>query len=210
MPARPTTAPSWGRGLYLITPDEVDTSRLLARVAAVLPHAALLQYRNKAATDALRRAQAEALAMLCRDHGVPLVINDDAALALAVGAAGVHLGEDDGDIAAARDLLGVDAIVGVSCYDDLSRAGTAAAAGAGYIAFGAFFPSTTKPNARHAMPRLLHASAGLGLPRVAIGGITPDNARGLVEAGADLLAVIGGVFDAPDPAAAAHTLRSLF
>jgi thiamine-phosphate pyrophosphorylase len=210
MPARPTTAPSWGRGLYLITPDEVDTSRLLARVAAVLPHAALLQYRNKAATDALRRAQAEALAMLCRDHGVPLVINDDAALALAVGAAGVHLGEDDGDIAAARDLLGVDAIVGVSCYDDLSRAGTAAAAGAGYIAFGAFFPSTTKPNARHAMPRLLHASAGLGLPRVAIGGITPDNARGLVEAGADLLAVIGGVFDAPDPAAAARTLRSLF
>jgi thiamine-phosphate pyrophosphorylase len=210
MPARPTTAPSWGRGLYLITPDEVDTPRLLARVAAALPHAALLQYRNKAATDALRQAQAEALAMLCRDHGVPLVINDDAALALAVGAAGVHLGEDDGDITAARTLLGVDAIVGVSCYDDLSRAGTAAAAGAGYIAFGAFFPSTTKPNARHATPRLLHASAGLGLPRVAIGGITPDNARGLVEAGADLLAVIGGVFDAPDPAAAARTLRSLF
>jgi thiamine-phosphate pyrophosphorylase len=210
MPARPTTAPSWGRGLYLITPDEVDTPRLLARVAAALPHAALLQYRNKAATDALRQAQAEALAMLCRDHGVPLVINDDAALALAVGAAGVHLGEDDGDITAARTLLGVDAIVGVSCYDDLSRAGTAAAAGAGYIAFGAFFPSTTKPNARHATPRLLHASAGLGLSRVAIGGITPDNARGLVEAGADLLAVIGGVFDAPDPAAAARTLRSLF
>jgi thiamine-phosphate pyrophosphorylase len=210
MPARPTTAPSWGRGLYLITPDEVDTPRLLARVAAVLPHAALLQYRNKAATDALRRAQAEALAMLCRDHGVPLVINDDAALALAVGAAGVHLGEDDGDIAAARTLLGgADAIVGVSCYDNLSRAGTAAAAGAGYIAFGAFFPSTTKPNARRATLDLLRDSAGLGLPRVAIGGITPDNARGLVEAGADLLAVIGGVFDAPDPAAAARAFRSL-
>lgn len=210
MPARPTTAPSWGRGLYLITPDEADTSRLLARVTAVLPHAALLQYRNKTADAALRGAQAEALAVLCRDHGVPLVINDDAALALAVGAAGVHLGEDDGDIAVARGLLGENAIIGMSCYDDLSRAGTAAAAGAGYVAFGAFFPSTTKPNARHATPGLLRDSAGLGLPRVAIGGITPDNARELVDAGADLLAVIGGVFDAPDPAAAARRIRALF
>jgi thiamine-phosphate pyrophosphorylase len=210
MPVRPTTAPSWGRGLYLITPDEADTPRLLARVAAVLPHAALLQYRNKAADAGLRQAQAEALAVLCREHGVPLVINDDAVLARAVAAAGVHLGEDDGDIVAARGLLGEDAIVGVSCYDDLSRAKAAAAAGASYIAFGAFFPSTTKPNARHATPDLLRDSAGLGLPRVAIGGITPDNAGGLVEAGADLLAVIGGVFDAPDPAAAARTLRSLF
>lgn len=210
MPLPPAVAPAWGRGLYLITPDDADTPRLLARVAAVLPHAALLQYRNKAADAALRRIQADALAALCRDHGVPLVINDDAALARAVGAAGVHLGEDDGDIAAARNLLGADAIVGVSCYDDLSRAGSAAAAGAGYIAFGAFFPSTTKPNARRATPGLLRDSAGLGLPRVAIGGITPDNAPELVDAGADLLAVIGGVFDAPDPVAAARTIRALF
>jgi thiamine-phosphate pyrophosphorylase len=210
MPVRPTTAPSWGRGLYLITPDEADTPRLLARVAAVLPHAALLQYRNKAADAGLRQAQAEALAVLCREHGVPLVINDDAVLARAVAAAGVHLGEDDGDIVAARGLLGEDAIVGVSCYDDLSRAKAAAAAGASYIAFGAFFPSTTKPNARHATPNLLRDSAGLGLPRVAIGGITPDNAGGLVEAGADLLAVIGGVFDAPDPPTAARAFQILF
>jgi thiamine-phosphate pyrophosphorylase len=210
MPARPIIAPSWGRGLYLITPDEADTPHLLARVAAVLPHAALLQYRNKTADNPLRRAQAELLAVLCGEHGVPLVINDDAALARAVGAAGVHLGEDDGEIAAARGLLGEHAIVGVSCYGDLSRARTAAAAGADYIAFGAFFPSTTKPNARHATPGLLRESAGLGLPRVAIGGITPDNADGLVEAGADLLAVIGGVFDAPDPAAAARAFQSLF
>lgn len=210
MPARSTAVPSWGRGLYLITPDDADTPRLLARVAAVLPHAALLQYRNKAADEALRRIQAEALAALCREHGVPLVINDDAALARAIGAAGVHLGEDDGDIAAARGLLGEHAIIGMSCYDDLSRAAAAAEAGAGYIAFGAFFPSMTKPGARHATPGLLHDSAGLGLPRVAIGGITPDNARGLVEAGADLLAVIGGVFDAPDPAAAAGAFQSFF
>jgi thiamine-phosphate pyrophosphorylase len=210
MPLPPAVAPTWGRGLYLITPDEADTPRLLARVAAVLPHAALLQYRNKTADAALRQAQAHALAVLCRDHGLPLVINDDAGLALTVGAAGVHLGEDDGDIAAARDLLGADAIAGMSCYDDLSRARTAAAIGASYIAFGAFFPSTTKPNARHATPDLLRDSARLGLPRVAIGGITPDNARELVDAGADLLAVIGGVFDAPDPVAAARTIRALF
>jgi thiamine-phosphate pyrophosphorylase len=210
MPQPPAVAPTWGRGLYLITPDEADTPRLLARVAAVLPHAALLQYRNKTADAALRQAQAHALAVLCRDHGLPLVINDDAGLALTVDTAGVHLGEDDGDIAAARDLLGADAIVGMSCYDDLSRARTAAAIGASYIAFGAFFPSTTKPNARHATPDLLRDSARLGLPRVAIGGITPDNARELVDAGADLLAVIGGVFDAPDPVAAARTIRALF
>lgn len=210
MPVRSTAAPSWGRGLYLITPDDADTARLLARVGAVLPHAALLQYRNKAVDADLRRIQAEALAGLCRDRGVPLVINDDAALAQAVGAAGVHLGEYDGDLAAARAMLGDDAILGVSCYDDPARARAGAEAGASYIAFGAFFPSGTKPNARRATPGLLRDSAGLGLPRVAIGGITPDNARGLVEAGADLLAVIGGVFDAPDPVAAARTLHALF
>lgn len=210
MPMPPAIAPSWGRGLYLITPDDADTPRLLARVAAVLPEAALLQYRNKTADAALRRTQAEALAALCRDHGVPLVINDDAALALEIGAAGVHLGEDDGDVAAARAALGEAAIVGVSCYDEPSRARAGAGAGASYIAFGAFFPSGTKPNARRATPGLLRDSADLGLPRVAIGGITPDNARGLVDAGADLLAVIGGVFEAPDPVAAARAFRALF
>ncbi len=210
MPVRSTAVPAWGRGLYLITPDDADTPRLLARVAAVLPQAALLQYRNKSADAALRRVQAEALAGLCRTHGVPLLINDDAALAQAVGAAGVHLGEDDGDLATARRLLGDDAIIGVSCYNEAARARTAAEAGASYIAFGAFFPSGTKPNARRATPDLLRGSADLGLPRVAIGGITPDNARELVEAGADLLAVIGGVFDAPDPVAAARAFRALF
>jgi thiamine-phosphate pyrophosphorylase len=208
MPARTTGAPSWGRGLYLITPDDADTPRLLARVAAVLPHASLLQYRNKSAGAALQRIQAEALARLCREHRVPLVINDDTGLAKAVGAAGVHLGEDDGAPLTARNLLGGEAIVGVSCYNDIARARAAAEAGASYIAFGAFFPSGTKPNARRATPDLLRHSVDLGLPRVAIGGITPDNARGLVEAGADLLAVIGGVFDAPDPVEAARAFRA--
>lgn len=198
------------RGLYLITPDEPDTRRLLARVAAVLDQATWLQYRNKRADAAARQEQATALAALCAEAGVPLIVNDDPGLARAVGAAGVHLGEDDGDIAAARALLGPDAIVGASCYDDLVRAARMAAAGAGYLAFGAFHPTSSKTATRRAAPALLAQAAPLGLPRVAIGGIAPDNARALVDAGADLVAVIGGVFDAPDPAAAARALRRCF
>lgn len=200
----------WTRGLYLITPDEPGTGRLLARVDAVLDHAALLQYRNKSASAELRRGQAEALLALCRARGVRLIVNDDLALAQAIGADGVHLGEDDGDARAARIALGPDALIGVSCYDDLDRARAAANTGASYIAFGAVFPSSTKPNARRASFDLLRDSADLGLPRVAIGGITPDNARLVVAAGADLIAVISGVFDAPDPPAAARAYCACF
>jgi thiamine-phosphate pyrophosphorylase len=204
--------PRWPRrGLYAITPDEPDTARLLARVEIVLrAGAAWLQYRNKAASDALRAEQALALQPLCQSLGVPLVINDDWALAAAVGAAGAHLGEDDGEIALARHELGPDAIVGASCYDQARLARQAVFAGASYVAFGAFFPSPTKPNARRAGPTLLQETAALGVPRVAIGGITPDNARPLVAAGADLVAVISGVFDAPDPAAATRAYLSCF
>ena len=198
------------RGLYLVTPDEADSERLLARVAPVLPFATWLQYRNKAAGPALRARQAAALQALCATAGVPLIVNDDPALAAAVGAAGAHLGEDDGDIAAARALLGADAIIGMSCYDDARRAHAAAAAGADYLAFGAFFPSSTKPGARRARPELLQQAASLDLPRVAIGGITPDNAPALIVAGADLVAVVSSVFDAPDPIAAARAYRALF
>jgi len=197
--------------LYLITPDEMDTSRLLARVAPLLGEGvALLQYRNKSADAGTRREQAAALQALCAVAGVPLLVNDDAALALAVGAAGVHLGEDDGDLAAARALLGPDAIVGASCYDDLGLAQRAVAAGASYVAFGAFFPTGTKATTRRATPQLLRAAAALGVPRVAIGGITPENAGPLLEAGADLLAAIGGVFDAPDPVAAVRAYNACF
>ncbi|QSX74825.1 thiamine phosphate synthase [Lysobacter arenosi] len=199
------------RGLYAITPDDNDTARLLARVETVLAAgAAWLQYRNKAADPALRERQASALLPLCRHHRVPLIINDDWRLAAAIGADGAHLGEDDGELAAARAALPEGAILGASCYADLSLARGAAAAGADYIAFGAFFPSPTKPNARNAGLDLLRDSASLGLPRVAIGGITPDNARPLVAAGADLLAVISGVFDAADPAAAVRRYLDCF
>jgi len=204
--------PHWpSRGLYAITPDEPDTNRLLARVETVLrAGASWLQYRNKAASDDLRAEQALVLQSLCSRFKAPLIINDDWALAAAVGAAGAHLGEDDGELALARHELGAGAILGASCYNDLKLARQAAFAGATYIAFGAFFASPTKPNARQASPDLLREAAALGLPRVAIGGITPDNARPLLEAGADLIAVISGVFEAPDPTAATRAYLSCF
>jgi thiamine-phosphate pyrophosphorylase len=198
------------KGLYLITPDDGDTARLVRRVEAVLAPAALLQYRNKSADAALRRAQVAALQPVCRRAGVPLVVNDDWRLAHELGADGAHLGAEDGDLRAARGGLGDIALLGASCHDDLRRAEAAAAAGASYVAFGAFFPSPTKPNARRASLQLLRDAAAIGLPRVAIGGITPDNAPTLIDAGADMIAVISGVFDAPDPAAAAHAYRACF
>ena len=198
------------RGLYLITPEEPDTARLLARVAAVLPQTTWLQYRQKGADGARRHAQAAALQALCAQAGVPLIVNDDVALAAAIGAAGVHLGDEDGDLAAARTQLGAPAIIGASCYDAHARAERAVAAGASYVAFGAFFPTTSKVTTRRAKPALLAEAAALGVPRVAIGGITPDNMGPLVAAGADLVAVIGGVFEAAAPLAAALAYRQRF
>lgn len=164
--------PRWPpRGLYAITPDEADTARLLARVETVLRAGATwLQYRNKTASEDLRAEQALALQPLCRSFDVPLIINDDWALAAAIGAAGAHLGEDDGEIALARHELGPEAILGASCYDDAGLARQAVFAGASYVAFGGFFPSPTKPHARRATLDLLRTAAVLGVPRVAIGG----------------------------------------
>lgn len=199
------------RGLYLITPDEPDTGRLLARLEPLLATGPRwLQYRNKQADGALQREQASALVAACNRHRVPLLINDDWRLALEVGAAGAHLGADDGGLEEARAALGPSALLGASCYDDLERAAAAVRAGADHVAFGAFFPSSTKPAAGRATAALLRQARALGVPVVAIGGITPDNGRGLVEAGADLLAVIAGVFDAPDPAAAVRAYQACF
>jgi thiamine-phosphate pyrophosphorylase len=198
------------RGLYLVTPDEPDCERLLARTRPLLAYASCLQYRNKRANDSQRRAQADGLRALCSEAGVPLIVNDDAMLAAAIGADGVHLGEHDGAIATARALLGNDAIIGVSCYDDSALAANAAAQGADYVAFGAFHPSPTKPGARRASMDLLRGPHARDLPRVAIGGITPDNAPALIAAGADMVAVISGVFDAADPVAAARAYAACF
>lgn len=206
----PSASPA-PRGVYLITPDEPDTARLLARTAPLLAAGATwLQYRNKTASDALRREQAVALQALCAEHGVPLIVNDDPALAQAIGAAGVHLGGTDGDIGAARSLLGPDAIIGASCYDQLANAERAVAAGASYVAFGAFFPTTTKVTSSRAHPDLLRQSAALGVPRVAIGGLSPDNVGPIIDAGADLLAVVSGIYAAQDPVATQRAYLARF
>ena len=200
------------RGLYAVTPEEPDTGRLLARAQAVLAgRPALLQYRNKGADAGLRREQAQALRDACRVAGVPFIVNDDLALALEIDADGAPLGRDDGAPAAARKALGVRRILGLTCYADWSRATEGAAVGADYIAFGAMFPSTTKPNAPPApFAMIARARRELGLPVAAIGGITLANAGEVLAAGADLLAVVSDVFGADDPAARAAAYRALF
>lgn len=210
MPGRRLQRTPLESGLYLITPDERDPARLFERVAPLLPFAACLQLRAKSIDARALRDVGARLRDACGEARVPFIVNDDARLAHALGADGVHLGEHDGSLAEARALLGDHTLIGISCYADLQRAREAAAAGADYVAFGAFFPSPTKPEARRAGIGLLRDSADLGLPRVAIGGITPDNARPLVDAGVDLIAVISGVFDAPDPVAAARGYLSCF
>ena len=200
------------RGLYAVTPEEPDTGRLLARAQAVLAgRPALLQYRNKGADAGLRREQAQALRDACRVAGVPFIVNDDLALALEIDADGAHLGREDGPPAEARAALGAQRILGLTCYADWSRATEGAAVGADYIAFGAMFPSTTKPHAPPAPFALIErAKRELGLPVAAIGGITLDNAAQVIAAGAELIAVVSDVFSAPDPAARALAYRALF
>ena len=196
-------------GLYAIT--DGPRADLLDVVAQALAGGArLLQYRDLGADHLRRRDEALELKRLCDEHGVPLLINGDAALALAVGAAGVHLGETAEDLASARARLGPSALIGVSCFDSLDRARAMAAMGADYVSFGAFFPSPTLPHARLAACELLGQSAALGVPRVAIGGITPDNGATLVDAGADYLAAISALFGATDVQAAARRFADLY
>lgn len=198
------------RCLYAITPAHCsDTLTLLqAAEAAIRGGAVLVQYRAKRNAQ---RAQALALKRMCGEHGVPLIVNDDAALARDIDAAGVHLGREDMSIAAARVLLGDRAIVGVSCYDELQRAIEAERDGASYVAFGSFYPSQTKPGALRPPVELLRRAADLlNVPIVAIGGITPENGGALLEAGADLLAVSDGLFGGEDPEDAARRYAALF
>jgi len=198
-------------GLYAVTPDWPDTGRLLAASEAILRGGCrLLQYRHKATSPCHRDEQAGALRRLTPDYGAALIINDDVDLALAVAADGVHLGRDDGDPAAARARLGMDKILGVSCYQDLALARAAVAAGASYIAFGSFFPSPTKPQAARAGRHLLAEAAALGVPVAAIGGITRANAAELIGAGAGMVAVISALYAAADPEQASREFCQLF
>jgi thiamine-phosphate pyrophosphorylase len=202
-------------GLYAITPDWNDTRRLLTVTEAILDAGCrILQYRNKATSDCHRQEQAVALRGLTRKYAARLIINDDLDLALFCAADGVHLGEDDGQLAAARarlDAAGPGKILGASCYQSLSLALAAAQAGVNYVAFGSFFASPTKPHAQRADPALIAAAKReTGLPICAIGGITLANAGGLIAAGADMLAVISALYDAPETRLAALKFSQLF
>ena len=206
------SAPRSIAGLYALTPERSDTDAMTRCVAAALSGGATaIQYRNKTATPKLRLRQALALRELCAGQGATFIINDDIDLARAVDADGVHLGRGDATIALARARLRPTALVGASCYDSLELAEAAVADGADYIAFGSFFPSSTKPDAvRAGLPLLSTAKARWKVPVVAIGGITPDNARALIEAGADAVAVISALFDTADVTAAARSFVALF
>jgi len=200
-------------GLYAIADSAyLATDAFVPAVRAALDGGArVVQYRDKHSEPPQREHIAAALSTLCRERGVPFLINDDVVLARSVGAAGVHIGRDDPEIDRTRSMLGPAAIIGVSCYNELDRARAAQAAGADYVAFGRFFPSRTKPQAVSASLELLRAARlELTIPIVAIGGITPENGGSLIAAGADALAVIEGIFGQPDIRAAAERYARLF
>jgi len=200
------------QGLYAITDADFKGDALAAQVEkAIQGGARVIQYRDKTEDRPQRLAESEAILAACRHHKVPLLINDDVELAAYIGAHGVHIGREDAALHAARERLGEGAIIGVSCYNRFELAQKAADAGADYVAFGRFFGSATKPEAVQADPELLRrARRELHCPIVAIGGITSDNGAELIQAGADMLAVIRGVFAADDVALAAQSLQNLF
>ena len=192
-------------GLYVITDCEHIAAEELLRISeAILPlGVAVMQYRNKQKTHPQYYDLARALAILCRRYQVPLIINDDCELAVSVAAAGVHIGRNDATISEAREKLRGKGIIGVSCYNDSKRVDSAVVQEADYIALGSFFPSTSKPNATRVELSLLQSvSAEVSLPVVAIGGIRPHHIKRLAHTGADLFAVISGIWQAADPVAA--------
>ena len=197
------------RGLYAITPDDTDADRLAARVARVLEGGIdALQFRVKSGSPAWREALARRIKALTDAAAVPLIVNDDVSLALAIDAAGVHIGRDDGDPREVRARLGPDRLLGVSCYDDLDRAGSMVGI-ADHVGFGSVFASPTKPQAVRAPLACFAGARTMGLGTVAIGGIDRGNAHLPIEAGADAVAVITDLFGAPDPAVAARELRRI-
>ena len=198
-------------GLYAITPDSADTDLLLSKVEAALQGGVnILQYRNKTANNKLQTQQARELLPICRHYNVPLIINDSVKLCLTLDADGVHLGADDSNLAEVRARLGPSKILGASCYNRFDLALQAQKAGASYVAFGACFSSSTKPNAPVASLELFEQAKKLQIPSVAIGGITLENAAKLKESGADAIAVIGALFHAADIAKTSQQFTKMF
>ena len=201
------------RGLYAITDEQrIPAARFAQSVEQALRGgAAIIQYRDKSGDAGKRLRQATELRELCTQYRALLIINDDIALAQNVCADGVHLGVHDAGLYDARDVVGDDFIIGVSCYANFERARLLSLQGANYVAFGAFYASPTKPDAAQATPALLsEARQRLAVPTCAIGGIDASNAGALIQAGADMVAVISGLFAQHDIEQAARRLSALF
>lgn len=201
------------KGVYAIADSAVIGDEAFAKsVRAVINNgASVIQYRAKLANRATRLRQSTLLAELCDQANIPLIINDDLELCQRINAAGIHIGQNDCDLASARRQSGADKIIGVSCYDDLSRALAAQQSGASYVAFGALFPSATKPDAVTAPLALLReAKQSLTIPIVAIGGITMANVQQVIDTGVDAVAVIRGIFATPNPGDITKNMTELF
>jgi thiamine-phosphate pyrophosphorylase len=201
------------RGLYVITSEQHVAGGVLPEAVekALIGGASVVQYRDKRPGHAPAERQLNEIHSLCRDYGALLLINDDVELARSVNADGVHLGRDDMDPQQARQHLGANKLIGVSCYGDIGRVGRMIEYGADYLALGRFYPSKTKPGATPvAIDTLKQVRAMTDIPLVAIGGITAQNGTALIEAGADMLAVVNGVFGHPDITGAARDISALF
>ena len=200
-------------GLYVITDTKLmNEENIITKVTKALKGGAkIVQYRDKVNSEQTKLRLATQLQKLCKSYQAWFIVNDDIHLAQKVNADGVHIGKDDSDINKARQLLGDNAIIGVSCYNDLQRAKAMQNLGADYVAFGRFFNSKTKPNAPQAeLTTLQNAKQSLHIPIVVIGGITAKNAQTLIDSGADSVAVIQGVFAAKDIQAESKKIQLLF
>jgi len=200
------------KGLYAITPDSADLNTLIQKTKSAIEGGAfMVQYRSKIQDRDVKMQQCAAILRLCREHNVPCIVNDDVEMCRTLKADGVHLGEEDDNIAEVRHILGEDAIIGSSCYDQLDRAKSAQKEGASYVAFGAMFPTSTKPNAPRATLALLkEAKREIQIPIVAIGGITVNNAHDVIKTGIDAIAVITSLYEAKSIKETAETFAKMF
>ena len=200
------------KGLYAITPDSADLNTLIQKTKSAIEGGAfMVQYRSKIHDRDVKMQQCAAILCLCREYEIPCIVNDDVDMCRILEADGVHLGEKDHNIAEVRNILGEDAIIGSSCYDQLNRAKSAQKEGASYVAFGAMFPTSTKPNAPRATLALLkEAKREIQIPIVAIGGITVNNAHDAIKTGIDAIAVITSLYEAKSIKGTAETFVKMF
>jgi thiamine-phosphate pyrophosphorylase len=200
------------KGLYAITPDSADLNTLIQKTKSAIEGGAfMVQYRSKIQDRDVKMQQCAAILRLCREYEIPCIVNDDVEMCRVLEADGVHLGEKDDNIAEVRQILGEDAIIGSSCYDQLDRAKSAQKEGASYVAFGAMFPTSTKPNAPRATLALLkEAKREIQIPIVAIGGITVNNAHDVIKTGIDAISVITSLYEAKSTKETAETFAKMF